>query len=339
MQQTVATPVAPSPTLIFEAFQGYQRTAALKAAIDLEFFTAIEEGADTVQAIASRCGASERGVRILCDFLTILGFLTKTDHRYQLTADSQFFLSKRSPAYMGTIAEFIASPEQIARFSDLTTTVRRGAPSEDAMVPDNPMWVLFARAMAPMMGLPAQRLAELLRVSEAAQLRVLDVAAGHGLFGLAIARMNPRAEITALDWKPVLEVAAENAAKAGVSDRYRTKAGDALTVDLGGPYDLVLLTNFVHHFDVPTCVTLFRRVRGALSRGGRVAILDFVPDDNRITPPTSAAIALMMLGVTQSGDAYPFGEYQRMLGDAGFSQISLHPLPPTMEQVVTAVNS
>ena len=335
MQQTAA----PSPALVFDTLQGYQRTVALKGAIDLEIFTAIAEGADTVGAISTRCGASERGVRILCDFLTILGFLTKTGQQYQLAPDSAAFLNKHSPAYFGSIAEFMASPDQLARFTDFAGIVRRGGPAETEMVPDNPMWVLFARAMAPMMAMPAQLLAELLDVRGAAAPRVLDVAAGHGLFGIAIAKANPKAEITALDWKPVLEVAVENAAKMGVADRYRTLAGDALTDDLGGPYDLVLLPNFVHHFDEPTCTAFFRRVRSALAPDGRVAILDFVPDENRITPPAAAAFAVTMLGVTSGGDAYTFNEYQRMLGDAGFKTIALHSLPPTMEQVVTAVNA
>jgi len=257
-----------------------------------------------------------------------------------LEPDSAAFLNKHSPAYIGSIADFIASADQLARFTDFAGIVRRGGPLETAMVPDNPMWVLFARAMAPMMAMPAQLLAELLGVSAAAAApRVLDVAAGHGLFGIACARANPKAQVTALDWKPVLDVAVENASKAGVADRYHTIAGDALTVDLGGPYDLVLLPNFVHHFDEPTCAAFFRRVRGALATGGRVAILDFVPDENRITPPTAAAFSVMMLGVTSGGDAYTFSQYQRMLGDAGFKTIEAHPLPPTMEKVVTAVNA
>ena len=335
MQQTVA----PSPALIFDAFQGHQRTAALKAAMDLELFTAIGDGANTTAAIASSCRASVRGVRVLCDFLTILGFLTKSGDRYELTPDSAVFLNKRSPAYMGGIADFIASPDFITRFSDLAGIVRRGGPEETAMVPDNPMWVVFARTMAPMMAMPAQRLAELLGVQNAGPLRVLDVAAGHGLFGLAVAQANPQAEITALDWKPVLDVAVENATKAGVAARFHTRAGDAVTMDLGGPYDLVLVPNFIHHFDVATCTAFFRNVRDGLAKGGRVAILDFVPDENRITPPTAAAFAMTMLGVTSSGDAYTFADYQRMLGDAGFKSIELHQLPPTMEQVVTGVNA
>jgi methyltransferase family protein len=239
---------------------------ALKAAIDIDLFTAIGEGANTVPSLANRCHASDRGVRILCDFLTVLGFLTKTDQRYQLGADTALFLDKRSPAYIGSIADFMLARERLSRFADFTEIVRRGGPAE-ATVSDSAEWVLFARSMAPLMAMLSQRLADLLAVKNAGRLRVLDVAAGHGLFGIAVAKANPQAEITALDGKPVLAVASENAAKAGVADRHHTIAGDVLTVDLGGPYDLALITNFIHIFRRShVCRVLETRPRRARSK-------------------------------------------------------------------------
>src|SRR6185437_5232032 len=140
-------------------------------------------------------------------------------------------------------------------------------PGHGSVEPDNPFWVLFARAMAPMMAMPAQAIAE--RVAGAGPLRVLDIAAGHGIFGIAIAQKNPQAEITAVGWAAVLEVAKENAARAGVASRYRTIPGSAFDVDFGSGYDLVLITNFLHHFDAPTNETLLRKVHNALADGGR----------------------------------------------------------------------
>ena len=99
-------------------------------------------------------------------------------------------------------------------------------------------------------------------------MRVLDIAAGHGLFGIEIAKQNPQAHVTGLDWAPVLRVALENARKAGVHDRYDMLPGSAFEVDFGGPYDAVLLTNFLHHFDQPTCVGLLQKVHAALRPGG-----------------------------------------------------------------------
>jgi len=116
----------PSPALIFDTFNAYQRTQALKAGIDLELFSAIGEGKTTAKEIAERCGASERGTRILCDFLTISGFLTKQDSHYELTPDSAMFLDKRSPAYMGTVSEFVLSSHIRDKFDRLTEAVKKG---------------------------------------------------------------------------------------------------------------------------------------------------------------------------------------------------------------------
>src|SRR5262245_51695409 len=116
----------PAPDTIFETLFAYQRSAALRSAIDLEVFTAIDEGAHTAMAIAKRSGASERGMRILCDYLTVIGLLNKADGAYQLSPESAAFLSKRSPAYLGTTAHFLTLPELKRNFDDLTGAVRRG---------------------------------------------------------------------------------------------------------------------------------------------------------------------------------------------------------------------
>src|SRR5204863_9258175 len=133
-------------------------------------------------------------------------------------------------------------------FDRLTETVRSGVGVIDsALEPNHPMWVKCARSMVPMMALPSQLIAQLVDPAKDKKLRVLDIAAGHGMFGIAFAKQNPQAEITAVDWPKVLEVAKENAQAAGVSDRYQTNPGSAFDVDYGTGYDLVLLTNFLHH--------------------------------------------------------------------------------------------
>ena len=314
----------------------HQRTEALKAGIELEVFTAIGEGNTTVAEIAKRCHASEKGTRVLCDYLTIMEMLTKQGDRYGLTLDSSVFLDKRSPAYLGGAVEFLASP-MIMAAEIHGEAVRKGGtamPDDGTIGPDNPIWVTFARAMAALMDLPSQLMAKLVDPNADRKLKILDIAAGHGLFGIAFAKNNPHAEITALDWKAVLEVAKENAQKAGVADRYNTIEGSAFDVEFGSGYDLVLLTNFLHHFDAPTCETLLRKVHAALADGGRAVTLEFVPNEDRVTPPDAAGFSMMMLTSTPSGDAYTFSELERMAANAGFSRSTLHPLPPTIEQVV-----
>ncbi|HEX6043434.1 MAG TPA: class I SAM-dependent methyltransferase [Pyrinomonadaceae bacterium] len=335
----MSTPASqqPSPALFFNAVNAHQRTEAVKAAIELEVFTAIGEGNTTAADIAKRSQASEKGIRVLCDFLTLMEMLTKQDHHYALTLDSSVFLDKRSPAYVGGAIEFLCSPMLTEGAKHMTEAVRKGgtAMQDDGTVaPDNPVWVKFARAMAPMMSLPSLLMAKLVDPKADRKLKILDIAAGHGLFGIAFAQNNPQAEVTAVDWGAVLEVAKENAEKAGLADRYSTIEGSAFDVDFGSGYDLVLLTNFLHHFDAPTCETLLRKVHAALADGGRAVTLEFVPNDDRVTPPDTAGFSMMMLLSTPAGDAYTFAELESMFTNAGFSRSTLHPLPPTFEQVV-----
>ncbi|MEP6635252.1 MAG: class I SAM-dependent methyltransferase [Acidobacteriota bacterium] len=327
----------PSPQLFFQTINSYQRTEGLKAAIDLEIFTAIGEGATAAAAIAKRCDASERGTRILCDFLCIMGFLSKDGQTYQLTPDSAMFLDKRSPAYLGTVTEFMLAPMLTAGFKDFTSAVRKGgvtATAEGTIAPEHPLWVKFARAMAPMMALPAQLVAKLVDPEATQKLKILDIAAGHGLYGLAFAKNNPQAEVVALDWANVLEVAKENAQSAGLTERYSTIEGSAFDANYGSGYDLVLLTNFLHHFDPETCTTLLRKVRASLKDGGRAVTVEFVPNDDRISPPEAATFSVMMLGSTPAGDAYTFAELQQMMSAAGFAKSAIHQLPPSVQQVV-----
>jgi 2-polyprenyl-3-methyl-5-hydroxy-6-metoxy-1,4-benzoquinol methylase len=186
------------------------------------------------------------------------------------------------------------------------------------------------------MQMPARLLADLVGGDPQQPLRVLDVAAGHGIYGITIAERYPQAHITALDWANVLAVAAENAHRAGVAARHTLHPGSAFEVDWGGPYDLVLLTNFLHHFDVPTCERLAAKAHAALVPGGRALTLEFIPEPDRITPPSTATFALTMLATTAHGDAYTFAEYQQIFATAGFLSSEFHPLPPTTQQAVVS---
>jgi hypothetical protein len=326
----------PSPDLFFETVFAFERTAALKAAVELDVFTALADGPRSADAIATARGAAERGIRILCNYLTSLGFLEKVDDAFSLTPVSAAFLTTNSPAYLGGTLAFLASDDIVRNFDQLTETVRRGTISPSAnntVSQENPAWVKFAKAMAPMMMPNAMAIAEILGTS--GETRVLDIAAGHGMFGIVLAQRNPEAEIVAVDWPGVLAVAANNAVHMGVGDRYRTIAGDAFTVDFGGGFDVALVTNFLHHFDFDTNVAFMRKVAAALKPGGRAAVLEFVPADDAVSPPIPAQFGLTMLAGTPAGEVYSFGQLQDMLARAGFSQIASHPTP-TPETIVIA---
>ena len=337
MQSVNPAEAPPNPGLVFDMVQAHQRTAALKAAIELDVFRAVGEGPGDVASIARHCAASARGIRILCDFLVINGILAKHGKSYSHTPTSAAFLDPRSPACMASVTEFLSNPQIDAVYDNLAEVVRTGRttlPGAGTVEPDNPLWVVFAEKMAPMMGPMARPLGAVVLNGHTGPMRVLDIAAGHGLFGIEIAKQHPEARITGLDWAPVLRVAIENARKAGVHDRYTMLPGSAFDVDFAGPYDAVLLTNFLHHFDKPTCVTLLKKVRAALTPGGRAATLEFVPNEDRVSPPAPASFSMTMLTTTESGDAYILSELSEMYSEAGFHHITAHPIPMSPHTIV-----
>jgi SAM-dependent methyltransferase len=326
---------AVNPGRVHQALTSYQLAQAMKGAIELEIFTHISGGANTAPVIAKLCGGTEKGVRVLCDYLTVHGFLTKSGQEYSVTPDVAPLLDRKSPSYMGTVASFFTHPVMVAKYNDVADLVRRGGAIDHTLEPNEQIWVEFARYMAPMFAIPAGIVAEFIaRPGE--PIRVLDIAAGHGLFGIHIALANSKANITYQDWSNVLEVARENTAKMGVADRAQFIPGSAFEVDFGAGYDIVLLPNFIHHFDNPTNVTLLKKVRMALKAGGIAAIIEFVPNEDRVSPPDGALFAMRMLGTTPNGDAYTLAEIDGMLREAGFGPSVARSLAPAHQQLITA---
>jgi len=289
--------------------------------------------------MAEMLTASERGLRILCDTLTVWGFLNKQGSAYSLTPDSAMFLDRRSPAYLGGAVGFLQHEFHHRNMHALADTIRRGEPAdlEDSLTVENEVWVEFAHSMTGMMAPLSEFLASVAVAGAGEQLRVLDIAAGHGLFGIGVAKQHPAAHVTAVDWPKVLEVAEGNAERAGVRDRYELRPGSAFDVDLGEGYDVALVTNFYHHFDMPTCVKLAKRFHAALKPGGRMLTLEFIPNPDRVTPPETATFPLIMLANTPSGDAYVFDEYDAMFREAGFASNELIEPPFGAHRVVASV--
>jgi hypothetical protein len=119
-----------------------------------------------------------------------------------------------------------------------------------------------------------------------------------------------------------------------VESRFKTLVGSAFDVLWGSDYDLVLLTNFLHHFDRNTCVSLLARSKDALTPTGRCLAVDFVPNQDRVSPPFPAAFSFMMLGSTPEGDAYTAAEFADMCRAAGFPRVTVKPLPPTSQSII-----
>ena len=150
------------------------------------------------------------------------------------------------------------------------------------------------------------------------------------MYGIMVGKKYPNAQIYGADWSNVLTVAKENAEKMGVADRYHTIPGNAFETDFGTDYEVILIPNFLHHFDAKTNEEFLRKVNSALAEDGKVMTVEFVPNDDRISPPPSAMFALVMLAATPAGDAFTYAELKEMFQNAGFTKheiVELHPMP------------
>ena len=210
------------------------------------------------------------------------------------------FLTNRLPSLWAK--SLILSPHRRILdlfLSDPASYVRRGGSSGLANVsPDHPVWVRFAKAAVPFAAATAKRVAAHVATFTDPPYTVLDIAAGHGLFGIEVAKILPEALVTAVDWAQVLTVTRANAEAAGVADRFRMLAGNALDMDWGSDFDLILIPNFLHHFDFDTCTSVLRKVKASLAVGGQALGIDLVPNDDRVSPPTPAMFAFWMLATT-----------------------------------------
>ena len=321
---------------VYSAALAYQTTAALTAAIKLDIFTLIGASAKTSDRLSLETGASARGLRILCDYLTVIGLLAKVDSSYSLTLASKTYLDMASPMAMGSAIDFLAAPEQFSLLLDdpVSYVQHGGAPGLAYISPDNPIWVRFAKAVVPFAAPSAKRVAVYVLGLPEAPRKVLDLAAGHGLYGIEVAKVCTMASITAVDWASVLTVASANAEAARIADRYKTIPGSAFDVDWGDKFDLVLLPNFLHHFGHEDCVTLLQKVRRSLSAAGRALVIDLVPNEDRVSPRVPAMFAFWMLASTPKGDAHTVSDYERMARDAEFSRTAARPLAPTPQTLI-----
>jgi 2-polyprenyl-3-methyl-5-hydroxy-6-metoxy-1,4-benzoquinol methylase len=341
-ETSVASTTVPSPSRVISSISGFQLSSALKSAIEIDLFTAIAEGHTTIDDLAVHCSVNPRGIRILADYLVLNQFLRKRGDAYVLSEESKLYLDKRSPEYAGGPSAFIQAPFVWSQFGHLTDCVRQGGAQvpANALAPAHEMWVTFARTMDKQMANEAYNVVTVingLRKSRPRQpLKVLDVAAGHGMYGIAFAKDDPATRVVALDWPNVLEVAREHAEASGVADRVTLLPGDVMEVDIGSGYDVVLISNLIHYLEPHAIVRLLKKVRGAMNPGGHVAIVEFAPNDDRLTPPW-AAFALFVLATSPTGDAYTVSEIEQMYLEAGFNSLSAWEL--SYQRLIVAMNS
>ncbi|MGA6973029.1 MAG: methyltransferase [Candidatus Binatus sp.] len=338
-ENTAARPSA-NPISIL---QGAAGAAAMKAALDLEIFTHIANGANTAEKIAAAKHLPVRSTRILCDALVALDVLEKSGGSYSLPPLSRALLVKGSPTYAGGMAGIVGNRALWNEYGRLTEVVKAGHTllDQSAETDDNPFWQDFARGtrqMAQTVGpVVAEIAAESFKGGGEGPRKILDIACGSGFYGISALKRFPGARLVQVDWPGVLKHAEVNARNAGVADRVEFRPGDIFADDLGNGYDLVLAVNIYHHFSIAKNIELSRRLAAAAAPGGMLVIIDLVPDEGREHERFALMFALTMLIWTHEGDAFTFSEYKQMLEAAGFRDIELKVAPgPVTTQAIVA---
>jgi len=326
---------------LFTMMAGYKATAVLRACVELGLFDPLADGPADAATLAPRLGVDERALSALLAAAAGVGLLVRGEDGYALPAGAADLLVTTEPGYCAGISSVVASQLEWTALGSLAGTVRRGGPVPgfDLLAPDFPYWTDFAThstfVTTVLSGLVADALGDWATGRDS--LDVLDLGAGHGIFGWTLAQRYPATHVWAQDWPGVLAVAEQHAKRRGVADRATLLPGDALTADLGGPYDVVVAANLLFHFSPAQARQLVSRMASVLKPDGRLVVAGFTTGDQPAPVEGHAALlGLLMLSATEGGAMYSTAEYQEMLGEAGFTESAVHTRPKLVPRVIVA---
>src|SRR5437762_6780344 len=302
----------------------YAPPLIISAAVNNKVFDTLKSGAKTIEQLKKETGASARGLRAIMDALVGLELLKRDrQSRYSLTPESQAFLTSEKP---GTLAGFFGSilPVMISRWLRLTDIVREGRPAVavNQETEGTEFFSQLVETIIPMSYAGAQKLAEHLNVAKARDgLRIIDLAAGSGIWGIALAQKSPRVRVTAIDWAGMISTTKRITGKFGVRDRFDFIEGDLLQANFGNGYDVATLGHILHSEGEERSRQLLKKTFRALKSGGTIAIAEWLVNDDRTKPVPSLMFSVQMLVNTEKGDTFSFNEIKNWLEDAGFNKV------------------
>jgi cyclopropane fatty-acyl-phospholipid synthase-like methyltransferase len=345
MTSQPATDVRPpleARTRLFQMMQAYKTTSLLATGLELGLFDCLAGGRQAdADTIATLLDLDPRATRLLLNALAAIDLVHSDGRSYTLAEPVGPLLVRDSPGYIGDMIKVLASPWEWEALRKLPDAVRHGGTvlAEHAETPEYPYWEDFALYASAIAQPTANKVAEALAGWAPGRdpLRVLDLACGHGLYGFTLARHQPQAEIWSLDWPNVLPIARKHAEQMGVGDRMNALVGDMFEIPLGGPYDVTLITNVMHHFSEQRGLELLRRASAATAPGGKVVLVGFTVDDGPpALDPGPHLFSILMLVWTFQGEVHSVSTYERMLATAGFVNPTLHQVPGLPMRIIIA---
>jgi SAM-dependent methyltransferase len=318
-----SNPPAPNPARLFEMFWGYAPPIVVSAAVEHRVFDLLATGPKTVEEVSAQTGASRRGLRILMNALVALDLLRKEDGCYVLTPESETFLVRDKPGYLGSFAQH--GDTLIPKWMQLKEIVRSGKPAVtvDQEGDGTEFFESFVENLFPV-GYPS---AKALAASLGEKKRVLDLAAGSAVWSVPFAQLAPDVRVTAVDWPGVLHTTRKVTERCGVASQYEFRAGDLRAADFGSGYDLALLGQILHSEGAERSEALLAKTFRALAPGGTIAIAEFLANDDRSGPPMAMLFAVNMLVNTTDGDTFTIPEISRWLKEAGFAEVRTLDVP------------
>lgn len=322
----------PSSQRVLDIASGYEPALILEAAVRLNVFDVLDERPLALAEVARRTDTSPRGMRALLNGLVGLYLLDKFGDDYALTDESAAYLVSTKPTYQGHMCKHV-SRHLLPRWTKLTEVVRTGKPTGvvNEQADGGAYFRQFVEDIFPMSYEAAQALAVRLGIPAATEpIRVVDLAAGSGVWSVALAEASPHVTATAVDWPAVIPATRKVAARHGVADRFRFVEGDLLDVDwAGGPggFDIATLGHILHSEGEARSRQLLRKTFEALRPGGTVVVAEFIADDDRAGPPGALIFAVTMLVNTEAGDTFTFAEMAAWLREAGFVDPRLLDVP------------
>ena len=302
----------------------YAPPLIIGAAVSNKVFDSLATGAKTVAQLSKETGASTRGLRAIMNALVGLELLKKDrQEKYSLTPESEAFLLSNKT---GTLAGFFAmvSTHILPDWLHLSEAVKTGAPpialNQEATGPE--FFSILVENIIPMSYPSAQALGDHLKVSKAKNdIRILDLAAGSGIWGIALAQKSPRVRVTAVDWAGMIPTTKRITRKFGVADRFQFIEGDLLEANFGTGYNIATLGHILHSEGEERSRQLLKKTFRALKSGGTIAIAEWLVNDERTEPLPSLMFAVQMLVNTEKGNTFSFNEIKTWLEEAGFKRV------------------